>query len=140
MAKVSMETSNFMSNVIQRLKEMDRDIKPITEKALCETQEIINDKAVKAMDDKYLPAKGRYSTGTTLDSLYTDKTVHWHGDTAYIDVGFSIRKGGLASIFLMYGTPRMKKDQKLYDAFFSKKTKNEVLAEQERMFYNELKG
>ena len=38
----------------------------------------------------------------------------------------SAKVGGLPSIFLMYGTPRMKKDSKVYNAVYGKKTMDEV--------------
>lgn len=75
-----------------------------------------------------------YRTGKTERSILDDAQVEWSGTMASIDVGFSVRKGGLASIFLMYGTPRMKKDTKLYNDIYGKKTRDEIRALQEEIF------
>lgn len=136
--KMTFETGDFMKDLQKQLNDLGADIKKVTETALIRSQEILNSEAEEAMQDRYLPAKGRYSTESTLKSLYKDKKVAWSGDTASIDAGFSIRAGGIASIFLLYGTPRMKKDQKLYDAFFSKKAVEERTEAQEKVFLEEI--
>lgn len=45
-------------------------------------------------------------TGRTERSIDRNNDITWHGTEASIPVGFHIRKGGLASVFLMYGTAR----------------------------------
>ena len=66
--------------------------------------------------------------------------VEWSGTKAFVDVGFDIQNGGLASIFLMYGTPRMKKDTKLYNDIYGKKTRDEIRALQEEIFRKKMDG
>lgn len=77
-------------------------------------------------------------TGRTLGSLRKDDSTEWHGDIGSVDVGFDIKNGGLASIFLMYGTPRMKPDKQLYNLFYGSKIKKEVFKIQEDIFNDEL--
>ncbi len=129
--KTYIEFDGF-DEVISRLKKLDGDIKGVTEKALKETYSFITNKADKAIKPH------RYS-GQTEKSLKRNSEVEWVGSLASVDVGFSISNGGLASIFLMYGTPKMKKDQNLYNAFFGKKTREEVMKMQEEIYYEEIR-
>ena len=78
-------------------------------------------------------------TGATEESLVEKPTIEWNGTIATVKTGFNIKDGGLASIFLMYGTPRIKKDQKLYDAFYSARTQKEIDKIQEDTFYEEIR-
>lgn len=51
--------------------------------------------------------KKHHRSGQTERSIVDgQQPIYWEGTRAYIDVGFHISKGGLASIFLMYGTPK----------------------------------
>lgn len=121
-----------LDNVIQKLTKLGSNVKGTAEKALKESHKIVTDKAKKAIQPHHL-------TGATEKSIYSPPEVNWAGNIASVPVGFSIRNGGLAHIFLMYGTPRIKKDQKLYNAFFSKATKDEIKTIQEDIFYDELR-
>lgn len=73
-----------------------------------------------------LPAGGKYSTGDTKKSIDTDMSVDWEGMTGSIKVGFDFSKSGLKSIFLMYGTPRMKPVSGLKNAIYGTKTQKEL--------------
>lgn len=129
--KTRIEFEGF-DEVIAKLTQLDGDIKGVTEKALRETHKIITKKAETAI----APHK---ETGATAKSLKKNAEISWGDGTASVETGFSIRQGGLASIFLMYGTPRMKKDQNLYNAFFGSKTKKEVTEIQEDIFFDEIR-
>ena len=129
--KTRIEFEGF-EEVIARLKKLDGDIKGVTEKALRETHKVITKNAETAI----APHK---QTGATEKSLKRNAEIEWAGSVASVETGFSIRNGGLPSIFLMYGTPRMKKDQNLYNAFFGNKTKKEVMELQETIFYDEIR-
>ena len=129
--KTRIEFDGF-EEVIARLTKLDGDIKGVTEKALRETHKIITKKAETAI----APHK---ETGATEKSLKRNAEIEWAGTLASVETGFSIRQGGLPSIFLMYGTPRMKKDQNLYNAFFGNKTRKEVMELQEKLFYDEIR-
>lgn len=129
--KTRIEFEGF-EEVIARLSKLEGDVKGVTEKALKETHKVITKKAEEAI-------RPHKQTGATEKSLKKNAEISWGGGTASVEVGFSIRQGGLASIFLMYGTPRMKKDQNLYNAFFGNKTKKEVMELQENIFYEEIR-
>lgn len=132
MANKTMIEFEGFEEVVARLTKLGANTKSITEKALKETHKVITAKAKEAIQPHKL-------TGLTERSLKTSSNIEWAGTLASVETGFSIRQGGLASIFLMYGTPRMKKDQKMYNAFFSKKTQDEVRKIQEDIFYDEIR-
>ena len=78
-----------------------------------------------------LPAGGKYSTGTTKESIDRDMSVEWSGMKASIKVGFDFSKSGVTSIFLMYGTPRMQPVSGLKNAVYGSKTQKELATIQE---------
>lgn len=96
------------------------------EEALKESKKYVNPLIEQSMTK--LPAGGRYSTGNTKKSLDKDMSVDWQGDTASIKVGFDFSESGLKSIFLMYGTPRMKPVTGLKAAVYGAKTQKEIAA------------
>ena len=78
-------------------------------------------------------------SGDTSRAIIKNANVEWTGDVASIDVGFDIAGGGLASIFLMYGTklhgqPHITPDRNLYNAVYGTKTKNDIKKIQEQAF------
>lgn len=102
-------------------------MKEAVEDSLKATKGIVNSKVKKAMSKSNLPAKGKYSqTPHVIDFLDQGFDIIWNGYTGSINVGFDIEGKGLVSVFLMYGTPKMKPAKGLRDAFYSKKTKNEI--------------
>lgn len=113
-------------NLADRLREVGGDVKKTTEKCLKESHKIITDKLEKDIK------KHKY-TGRTEDSIRKEADVEWSGSVAEVKVGFQFPEG-LASVFLMYGTPRKKKDgtpmfdkdRKLYNDIYGKKTKKEI--------------
>lgn len=84
----------------------------------------VNSNIKKAMAN--LPAKGKYSTGRTLESLDQSMSIDWEGLTGSIKVGFDFSQSGMTSIYLMYGTPRMEPVAGLEDAIYGNKTKREI--------------
>lgn len=78
-------------------------------------------------------------SGNTSRAIIKNSDVEWTGDTASIDVGFDIAGGGLASIFLMYGTqlhgqPHITPDRNLYAAVYGAQTRKQILKIQEQAF------
>lgn len=117
----------------ERLEKLGGNLRKTTEKALIATHEHITPKveeAFKKHDIKY--------SHETMKSLKRDARVEWNGNKAEIGVGFKISEGGFPSIFLMYGTPKIQPDVKLYNAVYGSKTDKEVKALQERIFTEEI--
>ena len=108
------------------------------ESSLEASQQLVAKQAAAAMT----PHK---ETGRTQSSIVKNNPVVWIGDTAAIDVGFDIADGGLASIFLMYGTtlhgqPHVTPDKKLYDSVYGSKTRKQVKKIQEQTFQKVIRG
>lgn len=138
MARMKLEIEG-LNELLNRIELLNGNVRATTEQALRETHRIVTHKAENAMSATYLPARGKYSTGETLLHLRRNAAIEWHGDVAEVKVGFDIKRGGLTSIFLMYGTPRMKPDKELYNAFFGNRTKKEIVEAQENVFWNEIR-
>ncbi len=134
MAKVAVEFAGF-DEVLKKLNKLGADTKQITEDALQKSFDIVTKKAEAAIAKPNLPAGGKFSTGRTEESLTRTLDVTWTGTEASAPVGFNIKKGGLPSIFMMYGTPRYMKVQAVYDAFYSSATEGEVLNAQREVFF-----
>lgn len=137
MPKVSLEFTGF-DEVLKKLTKLEADTKSIAEEALTKTHEIITKKAENAVVKSNLPAGGRYSTGQTANSIKREPQITWTGTEGSVAVGFNIKKGGLPSIFMMYGTPRYMKVQAVYDAFYGSQTEGEVRNVQKEIFYKAL--
>lgn len=133
MAKhMKLEFDGF-ENVIARISKLGGDIKGTTEEALQKSRRYVHKNLGSAMQ------KHNNTYGTIRSLNCVPINADWEGTVATIEVGFKISEGGLPSIFLMYGTPRIDKDQKLYNAAFGAKTQKDVRKIQEDIFYNEIR-
>lgn len=110
---------NGFETLAETLDKISNDIKPATSEALKETQKFIAPKLHKAMQP-------HHRTGKTEKSIIDAAKIEENGNKLSIDVGFRIRQGGMPSIFLMHGTPRMEKDTRLYNALYGVKTRREI--------------
>ena len=118
MARIKLEFEG-LDAMLDELKQLEGDVKQATNAALQEVGQYVTEQAETAIQP-------HHRTGKTEKSLLKTPNVEWAGDTATVHVGFDIANGGLASIFLMYGTPRVKKDTKLYNAFYGKQTQKHI--------------
>lgn len=128
MPKMQMQVEG-LDALMERMQKLGVDTRSAVNKALIETHKIVTEKAEAAID----PHK---RTGATEASLRREAVPEWNGDVASIKVGFDIENGGLPSIFLMYGTPHIKPDETLHDAFFGEETIKEIVEAQEKALYN----
>lgn len=121
-----------MDRVIRRLDAIGGNIKEITDQALKETHN-------KITSDLHRDMNPHHRTGRTESAISEQTNVSWVGSIASIEIGFDLRHGGMPSIYLMYGTPRMKKDQKLYNDIYGRQTINAVRELQANVFYSALR-
>ena len=124
--KLTVDFSNF-EEYAEKLDRLGGDLKATTEKALQESKDYVTANIERDM-------KAHNKTGRTERSIMDEAKVGWSGTMASVDVGFNIAHGGLASIFLMYGTPKMAKDQRLYDDVYGNATKKKIKEIQEKIF------
>lgn len=104
--------------------------------ALTKSKEYVNERLDAVMVNSKLPAKGKYSKGDTKRSIEKTTEVKWQGTLASTKVGFNLKESGLTSIYLMYGTPKMKPVSGLKAAIYGAKTKREVAAIQKEALNN----
>ena len=114
-------------------------VKKAVDEALSESKKHVNPLIEACMDKNKLPAGGKYSHGATEKSINDDVRTQWEALTGEIKVGFDLDKSGLTSIFLMYGTPKMKPVQGLKNAIYGAKTKKEVAEIQEKIISDHIK-
>lgn len=102
--------------LLQRFNKLGLDYKkPLEDAVISQTKEISK--------NLHRDMKKHYRTGKTESSIVDEKP-QWEGSMLTTQFGFNIKEGGLPSIFLMYGTPRMKKDTKLYNDVYGKAVKD----------------
>ncbi len=136
-----------VAELSEKLEQLGGDLKKVAEEALEFIPGDVNPKLHAAMQKH----RGH---GVTEKSIVEGQKVTWTGNIASIDVGFNLKKGGMPSIFLMYGTPRhapgnqyggpvrpgaqehpgTKADKELYDAIYGSKTQKDIAAKQQKIF------
>ena len=129
MAKVGLQFDGF-ADVLENLKRLEADIKKPVEEALNVSADIVT-----AQLD--IEIKKHHVTGRTEKSLRDNPKVIWSGNKAEVEYGFSIKDGGLASIFLERGTPKQKPTPVIKPAI--SKTKKKVKEKQEQILLNALR-
>ena len=122
---------NGLEEMIERLEAAEASIKTATEAALKASKQVVNEQLTRDTTNANFPARGKYATGALKKSIDKDFNVNWEGTTASLKIGYDFKKSGMASIFLMYGTPKMPKVQKLYDDIYGNRTKRKVAEAQE---------
>lgn len=135
------------TELAQELEKLSGNLQDAIEESLEVIPKIVNPKLKSAI------GKRDGGSGRTADSLVEKPKVEWDGLKASISVGFDIDNGGLASIFLMYGTakhapsnqygkpkktnPKMsftEQDKELYDAIYSKQIQKQISEKQQEIF------
>lgn len=124
--KIGLTFSGF-EELVSKLDKLGGDLKSVTTEALEKSHGLVTPGIHKAM-------KKHHRTGDTEKSIVDNTKVEWEGTVASIEVGFDISSGGLPSIFLMYGTPRMKKDTTLYNSIYGSSIRRKVQEAQSEIF------
>lgn len=135
--KIGLKFDGF-EQMIAKLESLEGDLKATTEKALKASKEHVNAELRKVTIPANFPAGGKYSTGRTARSIDEDMSVNWSGTTASIKIGYDMNVSGMTSIFLIRGTPKMKKSQKMYNAIYGKAVQKEIGEIQRQVFAAEV--
>lgn len=123
MAKIGLQLKGF-EDLMADLDKLGGDLTQVTTEALEKSHAYVTPNIHQAM-------KKHHRTGKTERTIEDSGKVTWIGNVASVDVGFDIANGGLASVFLMYGTPKMKKDTKLYNSIYGSATRKKLAQIQE---------
>jgi hypothetical protein len=116
------------------------DLKEAVNEALVESQKIVQHNLTTGA--AVYAAKGLkgYATGDMYSTIIGDGAISWEGSVATVNAGFRLDQGGgWHSIFVMYGTPRMSKDTKVYNAIKGTKTRKAIAKKQEEIMVKHLK-
>lgn len=117
------------TELAEKYDKLGGDLQEITADCLKAAHEIVTPKITADM-------VRHHRTGRTQKSIVKNARVEWEGTTGVIDVGFNLKNGGMPSIFLMYGTPRMKKDTKLYNDIYGSTVKKQIAEKQDEILTN----
>ena len=118
MAKVGVVFSGF-DDLAYQIDKAGGNLKEAVDFALTETADLVQRKVNQAaLPYQSKSADHPYATGDMFNALRKDDHVRWVTPTiAEVHAGFNLyEKGGWHSIFMMYGTPKIAKDQKLYNS------------------------
>ena len=115
----------------ERIDKLNGDLKSVMTEALVESKKLVTPGIKKRMEKHRL-------TGVTESAIDDVTGVTWNGPIGEIKIGFDINNGGLPSIFLMYGTPRIKPDKTLYNIIYGSVTKKRISELQKEIFEKEL--
>ena len=137
MARMSLVFDGF-ADLAYQIDRLEGDLRGAVDEALTETQDYIQASTAQAAA-KYTKGGTRYSTGRMLAAVKESTGPEWSGTIASVGVGFGLGKdGGYHSIFVMYGTPRMAKDVRLYNAIRGSRTRQQVAETQRRIMLEHL--
>lgn len=141
MAKMSITFDGF-AKLAEDIDAIGGDLHAAVDEALEETQLIVQSNLVTAA--QVYSGKGRkgYATGKMYNSIIQDLQIDWKGTVAEVNTGFTgtgaNMQGFMHSIFVMYGTPRMAKDAKVYNAIKGTKTRKDIAKAQEEIMVKHL--
>ena len=141
MARMSIIFNGF-ADLAASIDRSGGDLHKAVDEALTETGKYIQDQVTSAAAPYARKGGGLkgYATGEMYQTIKKDQPVYWHGQVAEVSVGFNLNQGdGWVSIFVMYGTPRMGKDPKIYNAIKGAKTKKEIEKIQQEVMQKYLK-
>lgn len=141
MAKMQILFNGF-EELAERIDKIGNGLKLAVTEALEASEKLIDDNLRSAAASYAHKGGGRkgYATGAMYNSIRENGRVIWNGNIAEVGVGFSSEnmQGFMHSIFVMYGTPKMQKDTKVYNALRGSKIKKQVAEKQEEIMRKHL--
>lgn len=139
MARMSIIFDGF-EDLAYQIDKAGLDLHAAVDDALTQTQQLIQEKLVTAALPYADKGVKGYATGKMYDAIIPDAKVEWTGTVASVRVGFDLHQAdGFHSIFVMYGTPRMNKDQKVYNAIRGTRTQHAIALLQQEVMNEHLK-
>ena len=133
---ISIDFKNF-SDYAEKIDKLGANLKSVFSKAMEEAAEKVQQDTIAAIQPVNLPAKGRYSTGETLNSVIRDPKTKWEGSVGEIPIGFDKTKPG-AGGWLITGTPKMRPDYALEKIYGTKRYENELKKTIEKALQREI--
>lgn len=124
---LALETKAF-EELVTKLEGIKGDVKQAVTDALEQSAETIEYDTKDAMQKANLPAKGKYSTGRTAETIVEGAKAKWTGTTAEINAGFDYSKPGSGGL-LITGTPRMQPNRELNRIYKQKKYMKQIEAD-----------
>lgn len=121
---LKLDTSGF-EEMLRKLDSLGGNVQKAVEDALIQSAETIREDTIAAIDAANLPASGKYSTGSTRESIVSDSQITWEGLIASVPVGFDFSIPG-AGGFLITGTPRMQPDRALNRMYKQKRYMKQI--------------
>lgn len=126
-----------LSDIIEKLDKAGANLEKVLTEVLEDTASEIQSDTLDALNNAYLPAGGKYSTGETKASVISDPKVEKNGSMLEIGVGFDKSKMG-AGGWLISGTPKMAPDKKLADIYTNKRYENKLMKDIQQSLEDEL--
>lgn len=133
---ISIDFKNF-SDYAEKIDKLGANLKSVFSKAMEEAAEKVQQDTIAAIQPVNLPAKGRYSTGDTLNSVIRYPKTKWEGSVGEIPIGFDKTKPG-AGGWLITGTPKMRPDYALEKIYGTKRYENELKKTIEKALQREI--
>ena len=124
---ISMDYSAF-DDYIKRLKAIEADVGQVVSDAMEKAAKKVQEDTMNALEDVKLPAGGKFSKGTTANSVIRDTKPTITRQYVEVNLGFDKTKPG-AGGFLITGTPKMKPDRALESIYSSKKYQADITNE-----------
>lgn len=135
MARMQILFSGF-ADLAEQIDKVNGDLHKAVDEALSDTQKIVSE----AVTSSALPYRDKgikgYATGEMFSTIRNDAKPYWKGTVAEIGVGFGADKsfaGFMHSIYIMYGTPKMPKNVKVYNAIRGTRVRKEIAKQQEEV-------
>lgn len=133
-------TFDGFKDLAEAVDKAGHNLEKAVDEALTESQQIVQSNLTSAAAPYAAKGLKGYATAKMYSSIIKDSGVEWAGSVASVKAGFQLdTAGGWHSIFVMYGTPRMAKDSKVYNAIKGTKTRKEIADKQQEVMDKYLK-
>lgn len=126
---ISLDFSMF-EDYAEKIERLNLDLKEIFGEAMEKAARTVQQDTLAALQNENLPAKGKYSTGTTKLQVISPESVRaeWDGPYGEVDLGFDKTKPG-AGGYLITGTPKMQPDYALEKIYGQKRYERDLIAQ-----------